>query len=161
MPFDFDVDIDELAEKEGGKGLRQKLEAALQEGRRLQGVATSAEATRVIGEKGYDLVSADDLKGVALDEIEVKAAELQEQKSAARADVVKSILAGKGLAGDELDQAVEEFLGSPAPDEQGGFGNVIEAARADGKPAPAVDPTKLHGTAAIEYGLAQQAKRKK
>ena len=161
MAIDLNVDLDEVARREGGKGLRKLLEEALKETGQLRGVAATAEAQRVIGEKGYSLISAEDLSGVALGDIEAKAAELQEQRHSERVSVVKGVLASKGLEGEELDQAVEDFLGSaPAAQEESPWGSVHEASAGDGKPAPAVDPGKLHGTAAIEYAL-EQAERKR
>ena len=158
----LDFDIDDVEKREGGKGLRRKLEEALKENRELRSVATAAKAQEVIGANGLNLVTADDLQGVALDELEAKAAELQEQKVAERRQVVAGILSGKGLEGDELDAAIDEFIGGsePASDESR-FANVHESALGDQKPARTVDPSKLHGTAAIEYALQQQERKRK
>lgn len=163
MAIDLNVDIDEVARKEGGKGLRKLLEEALKETGQLRSVAAGAEAQRVIGEKGYNLVKAEDLSGVAVDDIPTKAAELQEQRVTERTNVVRGVLAGKGLEGEELDAAVEDFLGGSdqAAQEDSPWGAVHESAAADGTPVPAVDPTKLHGVQAIEFALAQAERKRK
>lgn len=161
MPLDFD--IDEIEKTQGGKGLRRKLEEALKENQKLQSVAAAAEAEKVIGTHGYDLITAEDLKGVGLGEIEAKAAELQEQKQTERLETVKSIFAAKGYEGEDLDQAVEDFIGDQSQPASDGskFRNVHESAAADGKPAPAVDVSKLHGVEAIAHALGQAEKKRK
>lgn len=159
----LDFDIDEVEKREGGKGLRRKLEEALKENRQLRGVAVSAEAAKVIGEKKLSLVKAEDLSGVELDQLEAKAVELQEQRIAERTEVIKGVFASKGLDGEDLDTAVEDFLGGSgeAAQEDSPWSAVHEASAADGKPAPAVDPSKLHGVQAIEFALAQQERKRK
>lgn len=101
-----EIDLD----KADGGTLRKKLEEALSSNKDLEQRLVTREAQSVIAEKGFSLVKPEDLEGVAPDQVEAKAKELHEQKAAERAETVRSVFEEKGLEGDDLDQAVEEFL---------------------------------------------------
>ncbi len=103
------IDLD----KASGGVLRSKLEEALAENETLAKQVVTSRAEKAIGEHGYGLVKPEDLVGVSPDNVEAKAKELQEQRTQARADVVRSVLVERGLEGDELDEAVLGFLGDP------------------------------------------------
>jgi hypothetical protein len=47
---------------------------------------------------------------VPVDQIEAKAQELVTQRQAERTEVIRSVMAQRGLEGAELDSAVEDFL---------------------------------------------------
>ena len=97
-------------DKADGSTLRKKLEQALEENKNLAQENATFKATDVIGKHGFSLVKPEDLSGVAADQIEAKAKELQEQREGERTEMVRSVLQGKGLEGPELDKAVEDFL---------------------------------------------------
>lgn len=125
MPVSSDYDetrLDEIEKEQGGKGLRAILEEALAENRNLTQENTSFRASKVLEENGLDLVKPEDLAGVAADEMETKAQELQEQRQQERLETVKAVLADKGLEGDDLDAAVQNLLDreAPAEERQGG-----------------------------------------
>ena len=115
MPIEL---VDEAGEpidldKASGGVLRSKLEEALQKNETLEKQVVTSRATAAIGEHGYGLVKPEDLVGVPPDKVEAKAKELQEQRLEARSETVRSVLEERGLEGDELDEAVTEFLGDP------------------------------------------------
>ncbi len=104
------IDLD----KASGGVLRSKLEEALAENETLAKQVVTSRAEKAIGEHGYGLVKPEDLVGVSPDNVEAKAKELQEQRVKAQADVVRNVLVERGLEGDELDEAVQGFLGDDA-----------------------------------------------
>jgi hypothetical protein len=161
-----DDDLDTL----DGKGLRARLEAALADRRALQDKVVTLTSEKVLGQGGYDLVSADDLKGVKPEDIESTAKRLQDERTETAKNVVRSRFASQGLEGEELEAAVSGFFGSTEPPATG----TDESADPDlealsrarsvpaGRPTPVVDPSKLHGAEAIAYAIEQQeAKRAK
>jgi len=91
-------DFDSEEEKESGTSLRKKLETTLGENAKLKEQLVELAGKQLITEKGYKLVSVEDLKGVSLSELETKAQELETQKAAAEAETVRRVLASKGLA---------------------------------------------------------------
>ena len=122
MPIEL---VDEAGEtidldKASGGILRKKLEEALAENESLAKQVVTSRADTAIREHGYGLVKPEDLVGVAPNQVEAKAKELQEQRTEARADMVRGVFEERGFEGDELDEAVLDFLGDakenpPAP----------------------------------------------
>lgn len=110
-----EIDID----KADGGTLRKKLEETLQRNKTLEELASTSAAKAAIGEHGYSLVKEEDLKGVSADQVEAKAKELQEQREASRLETVRSVLAERGLDGEDLEAAVEDFLGSKQSSSEG------------------------------------------
>lgn len=99
-------------DKADGGTLRKKLEEAIAENRKLAQRVATGEAKELISSKGYNLVKPEDLADVPLDQIEVKAKELHEQRLESRKETIREVLADRhGLEGAELDAAVEDFLG--------------------------------------------------
>lgn len=152
MPVNFDADLDEIEAREGGKGLRKWAETVQAETRQTMSELATLKADKVIQEHGYSLVTAEDLAGTSLSELEAKAEAVEAEKLEAQKVLAKDMFARKGLEGEELDVAVEDFL-KPAPTDTEARERVAEAARAGGIPTPLVDVTKLHGVEAIRHGL--------
>ena len=96
--------------EEDGKSLRKKLEAALAENATLKGSVVELKAQALISEKGYKLIKASDLKGVDLDDIEKKAADLEAERFEQGKDVLKASLEARGLTGDALEEAVTQLF---------------------------------------------------
>ena len=146
------IDTEELPTD--GKGLRAKLEEALAEKRELQAELAALRAREVVREKGLDLVKPDDLKGVALDQLEQRAVELQQERERQQRELVRAALTRKGLSGTALDEAVEAFLAGDSAAEGGDGEQDVAgvAARVGGAPVRA-DQSDLHGVAAIEAAL--------
>lgn len=95
--------VEAEAGQESGSQLRDKLEAALAENRAIR--STLVETTV----KGFRYVKPDDLKDVAVDQIEAKAAELEaERKSAEDA----AIAARLGVSVEDLDAALAKLSGT-------------------------------------------------
>lgn len=112
-----DLDLD----KADGGTLRRKLEEALAENRKLSEAVVTVKAEKAIGEHGKGLVKAEDLKGVAPDEVETKVKEIAEKRLQERRDVLRDVLRTRdGLEGDELEAAVEDFLDGGDSDEGSG-----------------------------------------
>lgn len=107
-----EIDLD----KADGGTLRRKLEEALAENKTLSGTLATFVAQKAVEEHGAGLIKPEDLAGVPADQVETKAKELVAQRQAQRTEVIRSVMAERGLEGSELDSAVEEFLaGNPAP----------------------------------------------
>jgi hypothetical protein len=96
---------------ESGGELRKKLEAALDENRKLLAIAKTAKAKELIEAKGYKHVTPADFDEVSLDEIEAKAETLEASKAAADAEALKRILSAKGLGANDLDSVVKGLVG--------------------------------------------------
>jgi len=152
MPIDFEADLDDLGQREGGKGLRKWAEAVQKETRSTMGELATLKADKVIQEHGYHLITAEDLTGVPLADLEAKAEALEGEKLESQRELARDMLTRKGLAGDDLDRAVDEFL-QPAPDDAKARERAAAAARAGGVPTPMVNPQELHGIEAIRHGL--------
>lgn len=100
---------DESNHESGGE-FRQKFEQTLAE----------ASALRALTAKQFG-VGVDDLKGVPVEQIEAKAAEILETKKAQREQVLRESLEERGLKGDDLEAALAQLVGkngAPAPAEQ-------------------------------------------
>jgi predicted HAD superfamily phosphohydrolase len=108
-----EVDLEEM---DGGT-LRKRYVDALNREKALNERLATAEAVRVIGEHGSKLVKPEDLVGVPVDEISAKVTELHTQRETERQEIIRSVLADRGLEGDDLDAAVKEFFtDTPAPE---------------------------------------------
>lgn len=146
-------------EPQGGSGLRQQLEEALATNRTLTERLTTYEARDVLSGKGFDLVKPEELKGIALDQIEAKASELQQERQAMQEDLLRNVLEKQGYEGDALEEMVSEMVArKDAETEQ-----AEATARVRGLPAgtrtPKIDPSKLEGFDAIRASFDQPAKR--
>jgi hypothetical protein len=152
MPIDFNADLNEIEEREGGTGLRKFAEAAQADWRKTQVELTNLKAERLIQEHGYHLVTAEDLAGVPLSDLESRAEAVEAEKLESQRALARDMLARKGIEGDELDRAVDELL-APTPDNDKARQRAAAASRAGGVPTPLVDVTQLHGVEAIRHGL--------
>lgn len=86
-------------DEESGSSLRRKLESTLAQNKELTERVATFEAARVISDNGFDLVNPDELKGVALDELEARAKAMQEE----RVEVAQRFLSERlGVAEDQV-----------------------------------------------------------
>lgn len=152
MPFDPNIDLDEVEQREGGKGLRRILEDAIAETREVRKENVRLRSRDVIQEQGLSLVKPEDLEGVSSDELVERAQAVQEERLSAQKDLARDVFARKGLEGEELDKAVEEFIAAPEGADDA-YQRVRSVASAGGTVVPVVDSTKLHGIDAIKAGL--------
>jgi hypothetical protein len=153
-------------EQLSGSELRQKYEAALAENKTLKSDATKWRATQVIQEKGFSLVKAEDLEGVALDKIDEQAQRLHEERLQLQTDLAKDLFGRQGFEGEELDQIVAEYMAGQTPQHVSAEEKAARATesvraldRLDARPIGVQNTDSLSGLAAIEHGLAQNAKR--
>jgi hypothetical protein len=107
------AEIDTIEAEEGGRGLRARLESALAENRTLDTENASFKAISVLEEHELNLVQPDDLAGVAASDMEEKAKALQVERVEGQKLLARSVFEQKGLTGDELDSAVNDFLSVP------------------------------------------------
>ena len=145
------VDEDE-DEQESAKTLRTKLERALVENRTLK-------AEKVLATGTYDLVKPEDLAKVDTDKLEEAAQALQLERAEIQTGLVRATFAKRGLEGDDLDAAVNEFLGEPA-DEDTAIDRIAETASRGGDRPAVVNASKFTGLRAIEAGLEANEKRR-
>lgn len=129
-------------EKADGGTLRRKLEEALSQNKSLTEQIATSKAAEVVREHGAGLVKAEDLVGVPVDQMEAKAKELAESKTAERAELIRTVLEERGLEGDDLDQAVSDFLGgdkvTPVENDGGNWPDVEGIGGARPKRTPAL-----------------------
>jgi hypothetical protein len=156
MPLELDVDLDEIEAKDGGKGLRKWAETVQAEMRKVSAENVTLKAGQVIQEHGYSRITADDLAGTPLDELEAKAERLEAEKLEAEKELARGMLARQGLEGDDLEQALAEFIQQDA--EAVSRERVAAATRAGGTVAPLVNTEQLHGVEAIRHGLSKTTK---
>lgn len=139
-------DFDSEDEKESGSSLRKKLEAALKERDEAVQAAVSAKAQVLISEKGYKHLTAEDLHGVSLSELEAKAEELETQKTAADAAAIRRVLEAKGFKDSELEEAVKGLLGDGQQiDTNATQDRIRDAARLQGTPPAQIQDKGLSG----------------
>jgi hypothetical protein len=118
------------AGQESGGSLREKLEAALATNATLATQVASYQAKDLISAKGYKHVTAEELQGVKLDEIEAKAAEIEQTKVAQREAVLREVL------GDKVDKADLDAMVKSLVGDQGNDGaEALDRIRAIGKQA--------------------------
>src|SRR2546430_113840 len=86
--------------------LRAKLEETLAENRKLQDQVSGFRVREILMEKGLDLVSPEDLKGVDLGKAEARAQEIQAERTTQQENLVKGVLRKQGYGEDELDHLV-------------------------------------------------------
>lgn len=158
MPIEFD-EIDEIEEKQGGKGLRRKLEETLTKLATVNQEVATYRAEKMVREQGLTLVKADELVGVPEGEMKARAEALQKERQAQRTQIAREMLEARGLSGDELEAELESFL-APSAGPTDAFESVNDAAKIQGDYSPTIDPGKLHGVAAIEFALEKAGKSK-
>lgn len=166
MSFDFTEDEFENESGSGSK-LREKLEETLSTNKELMKELAFYKAKDVINAKGFNLVKPEDLEGVALDKLEERAEALQAERQDLQKSLVQDIFKKQGLEGEELEAAVQAFIGgevTPPTGESTEAAETVERVRSlqgiDSLPAATTPPSQLHGIQAIEYGLAQGKRRK-
>ena len=146
------MDLDEDYEEESGSTLRQKLESTLKENQQLTNELSGLKAKELISEHGYGLVKPEDLQGVSLSEMAERAEVLQGERQAMQADLAKDMLAKRGLEGDELDKAVNDFL-APEASDAAAHSRAREVAAVGGVSTPANNTQNLMGLDAIDAAL--------
>lgn len=135
----------EGASQESGKELREKLESAIAESKRLQEENKRLAATVVIKDQGLDRVKPEDLLDVPSDELEAKAKEIQEARRAEEEAIFARIAREKGLNVDELEAkgGIPEGLSRA-----GGLGSITGSLPGQGGESRPTSPVK-----AIEAAL--------
>jgi len=141
MPDEFD---DDESENESGSSLRKKLERALKENRTLKGDVASLRAEKLISEKGLSLIKPEDLQGVDPEELEEKALALHKEREDSQLDGIRTVFRRKGLDGDDLERAVNEFVGVGEERDEA-LGRVRSTSSLTGTPVKLVNPENLHG----------------
>lgn len=150
---------DDTTGTETGGSLRTKLESALATNASLTETLVSYKAKDVIQAKRLKHVTPEDFKGVKLDEIEAKADELEVAKAADAERVLRSVLASKGLEGDELEAEIAQLLGSD--DSKATEKRVQTVSRINGDRPGAAETQGLIGPAKIQAHFAAKARRRK
>lgn len=151
--YDDDDDVDE-----SGSTLRRRLEETLDRNKALTTELTGLKAKSLIEEHGHRLVKPEDLDGVEPDQMADRAQALQEERQTQQVDLARDMLAQRGLAGDELEAAVADFLSPSSGQDTAAFGRVKETSAVGGNAARLVNPDALHGLDAIEFALQQRSK---
>lgn len=149
MDFDGD-DMDDV--EESGSHLRQKLESTLKENKELTSELSGLKAKELITEQGYGLVKPEDLQGVNLSEMAERAEALQGERKVMQADLAKDMLAKRGLEGEELERAVNDFL-APESQDTAAHSRAREVASVGGIATPSRNTDNLIGLDAIDAAL--------
>lgn len=162
MPIEFDdEDIDETGG--GGKGLRSQLERTIATNQVLTEELSSYKAKDFLAESGFSLVKPEDLKGVDASQFEEHAAKVHEDRRALQEDLLRDVLRKQGLAGDDLDDALEQMIAenvTPSTREAEATQRARALGSAEATPIPKVDVSKVHGFDAIAAGLDQNARKR-
>jgi hypothetical protein len=157
MAISFDTATGEAAT--GGQ-LRQQLEQALNENKKLSKELRTERVQRVLGTGKFALISEQDLSDVELDEVEKRAAQLQEDRSKQKDELLRTALKDRGLD----DEAIEAFIADgKASTEESDAAEAIGRIRTtgrnlDGTPVSKAVPD-LEGVAAMRHHFEQQQKQ--
>jgi hypothetical protein len=151
-----------------GSQLRAQLETTISERDRYKAEVAQLKAEKVISTGGYELVSAEDLRGVEPENIEARAKALQDERAGIYRKGIESRFRQQGLTGEELDQAVEEFMtgqpeqnGVATSDEAAAYGRARNSGATGSQTAPPlVDPNTLSPQQKLELAFQQQATRR-
>lgn len=103
-------EFDDESGNESGGQLRSKLEASLAAQRDMAKELRGFKATALIAEKGFRYVTAEDLADVDLAELGKSAAAIEDRKGKERETVLRQVFTDQGVAEDQLDNAVAQFL---------------------------------------------------
>jgi hypothetical protein len=164
MARDTFLDDDDTDEQESGSGLRKKLEAAIASNKKLTEQLSTLRVKDLIVEKGLKYVKPEELAGVALDEIEKRATDLEASRRVERASIAREVFVSQGLEGDDLEAAVADLVSGSSKEksaEDEALERTSAARKVTGTPAPLVDTSGLTGQARLEAVFSKQiAKRK-
>lgn len=151
-------------EESGGKGLRARLEAELKKNAKLSNQLRTETVVRVIKEKGFSRVKPEDFSDVDPALIESKAEELEAQRAASEAEVLRNALRRTGVSEDQIEAQVAALTG-PAPSgeqttttDADAWAGVRAAGQTTGGPV-APDFSKMSAAQKMEYGLTHPAKK--
>lgn len=92
--------------EESGSALRKKLETALAENAKLTAENIGFKAQNLINEKGYKLITVEDLKEVGSEDLAKTAEALEAQREKQGKDAFRKSLEARGLTGDDLEEMV-------------------------------------------------------
>lgn len=142
-------------DQESGSKLRDKLEAEIARSRELTSQLVGYKAREVIEAKQWQHVTAEDLKGVGLEELEAKGAELEASKAALKESVLKEVLSKQGITGEDLDAAIGQLVGkvSPADDTTAALARMRAAQSAAGTAPGKLDTPGVFGASRIRAAL--------
>lgn len=154
-----DEEIDE-GEQQSGGALRKQLEETLKINRQLAARLAKADAVTLLADKGFTYVKPEDLEGVDPDKIEATAAKIQEERQALREEVLRDVLAGQGLEGDELTDRIADMAGTRDEDADAAD-RIRTVGRSEARSVPTINPEKLHGFDAIKAGIEANVGRRK
>lgn len=141
--------------QETGGEFRQKFEAIQAENQALKSTLTAQVAGR------FDHVSADDLAGVEVGQLEAKAQELHESRVAERQAILTETLKGSGFS-DEQIASIVAGNGSQQPVQTQTAPSVVEQmGRLGGTPVSGQeDISKMSPDEKIAHGIALRNQRK-
>lgn len=137
---------------DGGQ-LRSRYESLLKESNTAKAELAGLQAAAVIADKGFKYVTAKDLTGVARNDIESKATEIEAARTVERAELLKSILLENGVNAEDVNSGLQELLGRSQHDTQAQLSRLNGMAGVGGTVPPMVNSQGLHGLARIEAGL--------
>jgi len=155
------ADIDPNAT--GGQ-LRTQLENTLSENRTMRDELLGLKAEKIIATKGYSgTLKPEDLKGVALDQLEAKADELHTARLSDLTNLATERFTAQGYQGQELERMVTEFVqGKPTTHPDAAATNRARATGAAvGTPPPIVNPDGLSARQKMLEGLKAQGNKRK
>lgn len=141
---------------ETGSSLREKLEAALAAVASLTSENVSYKAKDLISAKGYTHVTPEQLAGVKPEELEAKAAELEQEGSATELAVLTRVLTAKGLSSEDLESTIKGLTGTtPAEQASEALSRIRAATQIPGTPLPRTDevPRDLTGPDLLRHAF--------
>lgn len=152
------MDDGSLDDPQSGGSLRRTLEDALAENRDLKAENIGFKAKEIIAAQGFKYVTPEHLAGVALDDLATKAAEIEQAKAEERNSVLKSVLAERGIADDQIEAALGQLLQPEAAAQQAAATRVSQLNRLQGNAPGTLPDQALWGVDLIAAGIAEKTK---
>lgn len=148
-------DLESVDEKDTGSTLRKKYEAVLGEKQAMERELRSLKAQAILAGSGFTRVTVEDLADVSITDLESRAAELETQREQQEADILRRVLASKGLKDNELDTAVKELVGMSEQDRQiAALDRIRAVGRTGGTPPGQAEDPNLYGPSRIRAAYA-------
>ena len=146
-------------EEESGGALRKKLETALAENATVKSQLATLTAQNLIREKGYKLITVEDLKEVGIEDLPARAETLEKERATLGESVLRQTFEAKGLTGQALEEAMTAVLGQSDSDASlSALDRIRSVGSVQGTPVTFTDSKDLDGAGQIKAALAANRK---
>ncbi|HKZ20288.1 MAG TPA: hypothetical protein VJQ57_09275 [Acidimicrobiia bacterium] len=147
--------------EESGGQLRKKLEAQIAKNKELTAELRKFAAKDLISAKGFKHVKPDDLVGVKPDDLEEKAAEIEEAKVKEQETILRNALVDRGIPEDEIEQRLADLTGDTNAQARQAAARVTELSRTPGTPVSRGEQQGVFGADRLAQVFGPDGKRTK